>query len=397
MVYVSPRIVTIFAAVWAAASTPSFALAADGVQSSGVSIRHATSFSIERRGELKILRIAAPLESWSNDRAPAEVQRDEIVLRPRGSGVPIPASLAGATLIETPVRTVAVNAETDEAFLAALGVEDRLVAVGGTYSYNDDIRSRVASGDLRQLGYSWHAPPNLDVAVALDMDVFFMRLATLDHAPALTKARALDVKTVPVFPGTERDYLARAEWLKFYAAFFDLDEEAEALFTEIETRVEELRRRVAERGERRDVLLAYYAGRDRWLASVRGPDAQLLRDAGGDNPFLEEEDVRRSTIEPVSSERLMIEGRDAPCWIIGDAHGAALPEGRFLASFRAWRDGCLWSNTKRSKPDVNAFDWYEMGMVRPDWVLEDLVAILHPALLEKDLDFFEPFEKEDNE
>lgn len=394
MGFVFFRVATAIISGCVAATGFSFAFAAGDAPNKEISVRHAQSFSIERRGDLKIIQIAAPLMSWSNDRAGAEIRRDTIVLRPRGSATPAPSELSDATLIETPVRTIAVNAETDEAFLTALGVEDRLVAVGGTYSYNDAIREKVTSGNLKQLGYSWHAPPNLDVAVALDADVFFLRLATLDHAPAATKARGLKVKTVPVFPGTERDYLARAEWLKFYGAFFDLDDEAEALFTKVETRVQGLKRLVAERGERREVILAYYAGRNRWMASVRGPDAQLLRDAGGDNPFVEDEDVQRSMIEPISSERLMVEGREAPCWIIGDAHGAALPRGRFMESFRAWREDCLWSNTKRSKPDINAFDWYEMGMVRPDLVLEDLVAILHPDLLEKKLDFFEPFEKE---
>ncbi len=381
----------------AIALLPTPARASAERQPNPVSIRHSTSFSIEQRGDLKILRIAAPLRSWSNEDAPAKIQRDVVVLRPRTSDEPVPTEFADATLIETPVRTIAVNAETDEAFLAALGVEDRLVAVGGTYSYSDDIRAKVASGELKQLGYSWHATPNLDVAVAIDADVFFLRLATLDHAPVLAKSRALDIKTVPVFPGTERDYLARAEWLKFYAAFFELDEEAEVLFTEIESRVRELRRQVAEDGSRRTVLLAYHVGRDRWLASVRGPDAQLLRDAGGDNPFVGEEDVQRSTTEPISSERLLIEGRDAPCWIIGDAHSVSLPRSGFTENFRAWREDCLWSNTKRAKPEVNAFDWYEMGVVRPDLILEDLVAILQPSLLEKELDFFEPFEKEASE
>lgn len=397
MVYTVRRIAMRFGVAWAIVSITSLACAAERQQPEAISIRHATSFSIEQHGDLRILRIAAPLKSWANDHAAPEMQRDEIILRPRGSDEPVPDEFSDATLIDTPVRTIAVNAETDEAFLGALGVEDRLVAVGGTYSYNDSIREKVVSGELEQLGYSWHATPNLDVAVALDADVFFMRLATLDHAPALAKSRALNIKTVPVFPGTERDYLARAEWLKFYAAFFDLDDEAETLFTEIESRVQELRQQVAERGRKKDVLLAYYAGRDRWLASVRGPDAQLLRDAGGDNPFLEEEDVLRSTIEPISSEQLLIEGRDAPCWIIGDAHGAPIPRSRFMENFRSWRENCLWSNTRRAKPDVNAFDWYETGVVRPDLVLEDIVAILHPTLLEKDLDFFEPFEKESNE
>ena len=394
MQYVSLSVVKMIVGSFAVALASPSVFAADDAGSTFVSVRHAQGFTIERAGDLKIVRIEAPLRSWANANADVEVQRDVVILRPRGSDAEPPAALADAPIIETPVRTVAVNYGTDEAFMIELGAKDRLVAVGGTYSYQDDIREKVATGEIKQLGYSWHAPPYLDVAARLDPDVFFMSLVSLDHAPALEQARELGVSTVPVFASSERDYLGRAEWMKFYGAFLGLDAEAEALFSQIEARVEALRARVVEEGERREVLLAYYAGRDRWIATVRGPDAQLLRDAGGDNPFAEEEDVQRSEAEPISSERLLIEGADAPCWIIGDVHGALLPRERFMESFRAWREDCLWGNTRRSKPQANAFDLYEQGRVRPDLVLEDLVAILNPHLLSKELDFFEPFEKE---
>ena len=348
-------------------------------------VEYADGFAIERRGELTVIRLSEPS---TRELGLAEGSH-RIVVVPQGIAPPeLDADLTGAVVIEQPVGRVALNAESDEAFLDALGAAGRLVAVGGLISYNDEIREAASSGRLGQLGYSWHAPPNLDVALQRAPDVFFMRLASLDHAPSLARARRLGIPTVPVLLNAETTYLGRAEWIKFFGAILGLESEAGAIFETVKRRVLELRELVAGRAHGPAVLWAYYFGSQRWIATVRGPYAQLLRDAGGVNPLAQPEDPRRSSEEPVSTERLLQAGATADCWIIGDVHSVGQPSTRVMDGFRAWREGCLWGNTKRSKPDVNAYDWYETGVVRPDLVLEDLVSLLHPDLLDKEPDFF---------
>ena len=48
--------------------------------------------------------------------------------------------------------------------------------------------------------------------------------------------------------------------------------------------------------------------------------------------------------------------------------------------FRAFTEGNVWNNDARLT-DMGANDSWESAVVRPDLVLADLVAILHPDLL----------------
>ena len=51
-----------------------------------------------------------------------------------------------------------------------------------------------------------------------------------------------------------------------------------------------------------------------------------------------------------------------------------------LAEFAAFRDGQVWTSSNRMT-DAGALDIYEQGVLRPDLVLADLIAIAHPDLL----------------
>lgn len=130
-----------------------------------IPLRHARYLTLERHDGYSIARLRAPVADQSGGQA--REQEAVLVLAPRGSGEPrLPAALRDATVIRTPVMRVAANASSDEAFLGQLGVKDRLVAVGGRVSFDDDVRRGVIEGRIGQIGYNWHAPPNLDVLLA---------------------------------------------------------------------------------------------------------------------------------------------------------------------------------------------------------------------------------------
>ncbi|MDP1108640.1 hypothetical protein, partial [Klebsiella pneumoniae] len=83
-------------------------------------------------------------------------------------------------------------------------------------SYDDDVRRGVMEGRIGQIGYNWHAPPNLDVLLAVRPDVFLMRLSDLAHTPVLDRARRLGLTVAPTFAEDEPTYLGRAEWIRLH-------------------------------------------------------------------------------------------------------------------------------------------------------------------------------------
>ncbi|MCF7221123.1 ABC transporter substrate-binding protein [Marilutibacter chinensis] len=362
-------------------------VAADAAAGEPIPLRHARNLTLERHEGFVVARFRASL---ANERGSSDERSATVVLAPADGPEPqLHGELRDATVIRTPVRRIASNAGSDEAFLAQLGVEDRLVAVGGLASYDDGIRRKARSGKIGLVGYNWHSPPNLDVLLAARPDVFLMRLSDPAHTPVMQRAQQLGIAVLPTLAEEEQDYLARAEWIRLYGILTGTEERAERIFGEVQARVSELKAQVAGRPKPR-VLWAYPNGADRWIATVRGAEASYITDAGGINLMARPEDPKRYSAETVSTEVILPLADEADVWVIGDIHAVPPRNQAIERSFRAWRDGRLFGNTGRIAADANAYDWYQTALVRPDWVLSDFVKALHPELVEEPFRFLKP-------
>lgn len=304
----------------------------------------------------------------------------------------LPDALREATVIRTPVMRIAANAASDEAFLGQLGVKDRLVAVGGRVSFDDAVRQGVIDGRIGQIGYNWHAPPNLDVLLAVRPDVFLMRLSDLAQTPVLDRARRLGLTVVPTFAEDEPTYLGRAEWIRLHGLLTGREAEADRLFAQIDMRVQALKSAAAAKAAV-PILWAYPAGGDRWVATVRGAEQDYLADAGGRNLLLRPEDPRKWSSETLATEQILPVAATAEAWIIGDLHAAAPRSTAVESGSPAFRDGRLFANTGRSNLSANAYDWYQTAFVRPDWVLADVVKALHPELVAEPFRFLKAVDR----
>lgn len=343
-------------------------------------IKYAKGFSVEYHDNYKVIRTKSELPSWSGNES---VSKEDIaVLVQRGTQVPeLTGELVGAEVIEIPAQRVAVNIEVAENYLAELGLSDRLVAIGGLISYDDGIRNQAVKGKLKQVGYSWHQPPMFENLLASKADLFLMTLSNLDFAESLNKCRELGVPTVPVFSWSEKDYMAQAEWIKYYSLFFNAEEMANIVFAQIERNIAELKQKVAQISEKPTIIWGYYAGKDTWVVHRNSKGCELLKDAGTTNILFQPKAPLKNGGESMAFEELLSKAKDVDHWIIGDVHSSELPRASLMESFKAWRSGNLYHNFKRSKPDVNAYDWYGSAIVRPDRVLADLIYLVHPEII----------------
>ncbi len=185
---------------------------------------------------------------------------------------------------------------------------------------------------------------------------------------------------------TEATPLGRAEWIKFTAAFFDREPEANRLFDRIAARYEELRA-IAVGVERRPTVLVGTPFQGTWHVSGGAAyQARLIADAGG--AYLWADDPTTGSI-PLDFESVYARGLDAEVWIHPYgwhtlADGVRADER--MADFAAWKSGRVYNNDAR----INAAggnDYWETGSLRPDLVLADLIEILHPGLIDHELVF----------
>ena len=179
-------------------------------------LRYATAFTVEYFDHYKVLTVVRP---WRN----ADTTFTYILLQ-RGS-VP-PENPENAQIIEIPVRSMASLATTHLPYLTELGNLDSLIAVGNAqYINTPEIVSAIEAGSIQAVG---NGPDvNIEKIIELNPQVittFAMGKSTKDDYQLLTEK---GFNTVVFSDYMEESPLARAEWIKFMALFFNQEAEAE--------------------------------------------------------------------------------------------------------------------------------------------------------------------------
>lgn len=351
----------------------------EAIEGREIPMRFTRTFKVVERDGYRIVDLKASVINWGGA-AVGEEQFQRLVLVPlEATPPPLTGDLAGAILIRTPVMRIASNTGYHEAMTKVLGINERLVAVGGVKSYDDALRTRVRAGEVRQIGYGWHSPPELDALIASKPDVLLMSMGDMKSVGAKPRIEALGIPVVPIFLDNETDYMGRVDYVRLIGLLSGKEREADAFVNMVAKNVDALKAKAAAQPTR-SLISAWFAGGDRWMPTIRNADAKLLRDANGRNPMEEPDDPRRDGFNKVSTEDLIARGKDADCWIIRDSHSAPFKDVSTLSRFKAYRDGCLFAVDGMTKLDADAYDYYEMAVIRPDLVLGDLVRMLHPAL-----------------
>lgn len=337
-----------------------------------VEIHHAENLAVRYAEGYKVVEVRTR-DLHSRPQPP-----DRLVLIPCGAPVPpLTGDLAGATVIEVPVRTVAATEDSDAKRVVALGLDGRLVGIGGSGVYDPEIRRRWKAKEIARIGLPLHGTPDFEKLLEIRPDLTIFFTADADRAKALERARALGLTAVPSYAWSERSFLGQAEWVKYTALFFNAEAEANRFFGTVEARYRALAARARAAQPKPTVFWGGPADGDRWWVERNGPESLLLEDAGAVNLL---RDPQAGPFAGLDTGAVVERAAQADYWITGAVSDREWESRVPLDVFAAYRAGRVFHHHKRAIPAHNAFDWYETALVRPDLVLEDLVSIFHPDL-----------------
>lgn len=357
-----------------------------------VEVVHATGFTVSYHGNYKLVKVAPGIQALElpqrEGTAWSAATVDSLVLVERGTTPPeATGTLAGARFIEIPIMTAAVNRDADALRIKDLGFADRLTGIGGTGVFDPDLRARVEAGTLPAIGSALHRTMDLELLLETKPEAIFLRVASLRHAYEFKRLRELGLASVPVYAWAETNGLARAEWLKYVALFFNAEAQANQQFDAIETRYKDLRTLARGAPGNRKAVWAYSPRAGGWRVHRRGVEAGLLADAGIQNVMAQDAaavssgELGHSEGLPISDERFLMEASGADLWITWSPTDTNWPSNRYLDDFLAYRNDNIFHHRKRYIPETGADDWYEIGQLRPDLILADLIAVAHVGLL----------------
>jgi iron complex transport system substrate-binding protein len=180
----------------------------------------------------------------------------------------------------------------------------------------------------------------------------------------------------------EKHPLGRAEWIKFMALFFNKEAQADSIFRVIEKEYLDTKALADSVAKRPSVLSGIVYGDAWFLPGGQNYAARLLKDAGCH--YLWASDSSNGFLE-LSFESVYQTAHDADVWI-GVGSFSTLNEirnaDRRYANFKPFKTGKVYTSNARQGAKGGS-EFLELGYLRPDIILKDLVRIAHPQLLQE--------------
>lgn len=294
------------------------------------------------------------------------------------AGQALPAAPEHVQVVRTPVRRLVCTSTTHIPLLDYLDETDALVGFPTTdYISSATMRARIDSGHVTNLGME--KGMNLELLVATEPDLVMGFTMTRDLGQ-LGKIQDFGIPVVLNAEYLEPHPLGRAEWLKFMALFFHKEKQADSVFRAIEAAYLKTQDAVAHVVSRPTVMSGILYGDAWFMPGGNNYAARLLHDAGLD--YLWHDNPSRDFLE-LSFEAVYARAAQADLWIGVGAFTtmeellAAEPRYELFAPVRNKR--VFTYNARRGATGGSEF--LELGYLRPDLILNDLVKIGHPEML----------------
>lgn len=339
-------------------------------------LTHAETFTIEYFNNYKVISVTTP---WYGAE---ETDAFQYVLVQ--CGTPTPEGYEDAQVIAISSADMISLSTAQLPQIVQLGLLDNLIGVD-TFAFvnTPEVREKIDAGELVEVGNG--AQVNTELVLEAEPEIVMVNangVAEYDAHPQLMDAG--------VFVAVNADWveptlLGRAEWIKFMAAFYNAEAEAEAIFEEIVTEYDAAKALVADlpEDERITVLWnSYQPFTSSW--SIPGQETWtggLLEDAGVNWVLMEEAPNESAQL---SFEQVYEAGVDMPIWVLNtfgiDSLDNLIASDERYADFAAIEEGIVYDNSARLN-ESGGNDFWETGVTNPHLILKDLIAMFYPELL----------------
>ena len=299
----------------------------------------------------------------------------------------IPVSLKQFTIIPIPLKSIVVTSTTHIPALEMLGVENTLVGFPNTdYISSEKTRKLIDSGKIREVGTNETLNTEVLIDMAPDLIVSF---GLNNNNPTIENLQKSGLKVIYNGDWTEQSPLGKAEWIKFFGALYGLDTKANSIFSEIEKEYTATLA-LAKKAMAKPTVMCGAMYQDQWYVPQGESWAALfMKDAQANYLWA---DSKGTGSLSLPFETVLDKAQNADYWIApGDF--SSLKEmnesNPHYKEFTAFKNKKVYSYSAK-KGARGGILYFELSPTRPDWVLKDLIKILHPELLaDHELFFFQ--------
>ena len=323
-------------------------------------------FSIKDSGGLRIIEIVEPFLN--------STIKEKYVLYSKAEGKP--EGIKADVFVGLPIEKIGINSTTHLGYLNAIGKQDKIVAVSNkSLFFNSNFRQRIADGKVIELG---NRTLNTEIVIKSELGVLFTFAIDASSYKSVQQLRELGQPVILISEFMESDPVNKAEWLKVFAAFFDTNtiQKAAAQFEMIKYKYDSIRTQAMLYSSLPKVTIGLPWKGTWYVSGGDSYQAQLIRDAAAVYSW---HGYKQTASVPLDIETAISEGMQAQFWInTGTITSSSelKKSNEMFEQFQSFKNKNIYSNYKRSN-EFGANDYWEMGVMRPDLILSDLVAIFH--------------------
>jgi len=328
----------------------------------GLGIKYAKNFNIDYLGNgVKLV---------------TDSDRNKLLLVPRG--VAAPSGYSSAVLVETPITSALYTSTTYVGFLGLLEDDSLYDSVTAVCIPEEDwttpqILARFKNGTTRYINHGQSVVGDIEEIVKTRPGFVFTAGNDDPDMQLRGLLDAVNIKHATLLEWMEEGDAAYLEWLKFFAAFFNLDEEADRIFQSKLARMDELYEKAANVSERPTVAYGLVWGGMVYTQPGNSILARQIERAGGIYALKALEGSGSITI---TMEEFLKKCRDSDIIIYGSLPQYC-PDKAFLleteplmAEFRAFKND-----------NIYIYDYgYYNNNAKVVEKFEDMVSIFHPEL-----------------
>ncbi len=340
-----------------------------------VAIKYAEGFSITNYTNYTEIKVTSP---W-----PESNKSYTYILIKKGEKKPNTAK--EDIIIEVPIQKVVVMSTTNIPTLEYLNVEEHLVGFPNTnYISSKKTLKNIKEGRVKDLSNDLNL--NMELLLELNPELV-IGFSVNGINKTLNQIKKFGVPVVIDGSWTEQHPLGRAEWIKFTAAFFDKEKLADSIFNTIENNYIKAKK-LANKATRKPIVTSGSQYKDVWnIPGGKSFIAKFLEDANTNYLW---KDTNKSGSLQLNFESVIEKGQKAELWIGAgsfDNKEQMDAKNKGYALFEAYKNNKIYGYTKQRGPNGGLL-YFELGPLRPDIILKDIIHIAHPELLKDYNPFF---------
>lgn len=284
---------------------------------------------------------------------------------------------ADGTKVKVPLQTLVATSVTHFEFLSLLG---ELQTVNGVCSpniiYNREINRRIGEGKIADLGDAF----NINVERTLQLKPAAVMMSGYNqNDPYAHRVSQAGIPVIFNNEWMETSLLARAEWIKFVAVFYDKEKQADSIFADVDKRYNDVKTKAAAVKIKPNIMAGSNFRGTWYMPSGHNYMGKLFADAGS-NYFYAKDTTAGSL--PLNVETVLKNFSESDVWLNCNFNSLddLVRSDAKHAYFRPVKLKQVYNFNKRLLPST-ANDFWESAVARPDLLLSDVIAILHPEIL----------------